>query len=234
MLCRTVPSVVVVFLFAAAHTADAGAVVTLVPQDPGPYYGGETLTVDLTIEQSPPGSDIYLRGIQLDFNASAPELTLNSFAFDFSAQQICQVVPALCGAGHVLFTSLTDNDRGSVAAIFYGTSLDPGNQIRLPGTGSITVGHINFTLPNVPGDYLLDAINLPGSINPNRHEADGAFLAFDFPHQTWMAPENLSQRGEGGGGQGSGGVAFVVVPEPATLILLAFCGLAVGPLARRP
>jgi len=79
-------SCIFVTIAAAVH---AGAAVSLVPNPAGPsYLPAQSVAIDVNSTQTG-GSDIYLRGLRFDFNASDPAIVKNSFDFDFSAQQIC-------------------------------------------------------------------------------------------------------------------------------------------------
>ena len=73
---------VVLISFCPAY---GGAIVELVPDDPGPYYGGESLIVDFWVHNQE-SFDARLRRIQLDFTETNPELSLDTtFTFDFSS-----------------------------------------------------------------------------------------------------------------------------------------------------
>lgn len=63
-----------------ASTAYAGATIELVPEQPGPYFGGETVEVDVyaTVD-----SVVYLRLLQFDFSATEPALEFGE-NFDFT------------------------------------------------------------------------------------------------------------------------------------------------------
>lgn len=66
------PSLAVVLVFASG--AGAGMVeVELIPDNPGPYYGGESRTVDVWLH-SLVDYDVRLRLLQFDFAASDPRL----------------------------------------------------------------------------------------------------------------------------------------------------------------
>ncbi len=207
-----------------ASVANAGAVVMLVPEaaPPSGYVGGETVNVDVKLMQDPGGSDIFLRGLRFDFNASDPGIVLKSFAWDFSGSVFCGSFGICDGTGYEQFPQLDDSDGAIVNNIFSSGSPNLNSQIKLPATGMVTVGHIVINLPSAPGDYLLDAMNPAASASdPNNA---GAAIDFDFANrQTWRPGSGLNMGGPEGG---DGTAAFAVVPEPATLMLLGLGGVA--------
>ena len=74
--------------------ARAGAVITLVPEHPGPYWGCETIEVEFFLSQDT-GSDIALRMLQFDMNATDPAVGLDSFEFVFDeTQELCRIMPS--------------------------------------------------------------------------------------------------------------------------------------------
>ena len=68
-MSRTVLGAVGVLLFATL--ARGQLVVELVPDNPGPYYGGETLTVDVWLH-SEVGEDFRIHILRLDFTDTDP------------------------------------------------------------------------------------------------------------------------------------------------------------------
>ena len=75
---------VVLCVIAFASTANAGVVVDLVPDQAGPYLGGESLTVDVWL-QSEETSNVWLRMVQFDFTDTDPAIGLDdTFAFDLT------------------------------------------------------------------------------------------------------------------------------------------------------
>ena len=60
-------------VFILSSPAYDGAIVELVPDDPGPYYGGESLTVDFWLHNEDP-FDFELNSVEFDFaDANSPE-----------------------------------------------------------------------------------------------------------------------------------------------------------------
>jgi hypothetical protein len=138
--------------------AYAGAVIDLVPTEPGPYLPEQHLDVQVFLTQEPGGEDVYLRLLQLDFRDTDPGITLDdTFRFDYSAQGVCVQNPALCGAQHLEFPELSRAPL--VATVYLGYVHDPELQIGLPAEGTINVGSFGMTLPTQPGQYVLDVLN---------------------------------------------------------------------------
>jgi hypothetical protein len=194
------------FVLGIASIANATANIELVPSSPGPFLGGETINVDVIINNGTPTAR-DLRLLQLDVQASDPALGLNGpFAFNLP----------LGGLGYAAFGAYP-----VPSAAYLGLSPQPGVIFNLPASGEATAGTISLTLPNAPGAYTLDVLN-PTNTDLN----EGALLNFGFggadPATNW--------RGDGlgdallTGGQTTFEVG--VIPEPATLSLLALGGLA--------
>ena len=220
---------------AFVSVAQAGAVIELVdPLNPmnAAYMGGETITVDYSVSDVADPGRIHVRMLQFDMNESDPALVLNSFEFGYVSQAICRMVPSMCGSSHAAFVDLADADGALVAASCTVMGEDGMSQMVLPFEGAPTpntgVGHLSLTLPAYvgPGEdhYMLDVMNV-GAFGPGHGTPDptnnGARIKFGFggadPMTTWTAP----------GGDLTGGMLDItVIPEPATLVLLALGGVA--------
>ena len=214
-------------VLAFATVAQAGAVIDLVPDMAGPtYMGGETITVDFRLSVDPPDQDplvaggIYARQLQFDMTQSDSALTLNSFAFNFAdAQAICALVPPMCGNGHERFPQLDNADGEVVTATYTASSQDAMTQLIIPVDGtSVSVGTLELVLPAATSQveiYTLDAITALNG-DPTNY---GAQLLYGFGGADGIPSQSRYPM--------SGGMlAFEVVPEPATLALLALGGLA--------
>ena len=206
--------------------ARAGGVVDLVPDRSGPYLVGESLDVTFLLRQDPAGEPKYIRLMQFDMNASDAALHFNSFRFDYGGQQICQIMPALCGNFYTEF-NVIPVEGIIVATAFTGMTPDQVNQIMVPSHEPITVGHLELTLPTMPGVHTLDVMNVAGTY-PN----EGALIRFGFGACDPSSPEcewNPRPMPPWGGlpTLTGGMVELVVVPEPATLVLLGLSALGI-------
>ncbi len=131
-----------------ASVAQAEVAVELVPNQPGPYMGGESLTVDVWLH-SDVSSDLSLVGIRFDFQDSDPRLSLSPmFTFDFSSIFPEPVVYEPRFAE--LPVPWTDNPV---------MCLCPELFLWLPAEGSLHIGSFDVLLPTEPGVYPADLLN---------------------------------------------------------------------------
>ncbi|UCE59330.1 MAG: PEP-CTERM sorting domain-containing protein [Phycisphaerales bacterium] len=177
---------------------------------PGPYMGGETLTVDfnvfdtgLTSFFSPPVDKCYLRGAFLDFSQSDDALMFDSaFAFDLPMD----------GGFYVTLPAMPYPSTAYASAI-----PNPAVQATLSAGGSMHLGFVSVRVPAAPGTYLIDAAT-PDPEGAGDPDNWGGRFNFGHPDVFWFRPPD----------QVSGGILTLeVIPEPATLTLLAIGGLAV-------
>lgn len=201
-------SVTATFVLACAAVAHGGAIVELVPDQPGPYTGGESLGLDVWLhsEEEVPA---LLRGVRLDFTDTDPLLLLDSvFSFDFSS------VPYDEG-----YQEMTDP---TMPVPFAWMGWDIGSPLyywELPAGGSLHIGSVGVELPWDIGVYRVDALNAD---EPD--EALGAWIRTqrwlpDYPlGETWRA-----YTGEIGGDP----YDFVIIPEPGTGCLFVVAALLV-------
>jgi hypothetical protein len=191
-------------LFASASVVNAGMVeVELIPDNPGPYYGGESLTVDVWLH-SQYEYDVGLRSVQFDFTNTDSALTLApTFEFDYS--------------------SVPDDLNGYLESLELPVPwtymwLDcycPTLLMHLDAQGSIPVGVLDVVLPMAPGVFTMDAMHADAA-----HPEDGAQVRIGFTigeTGLWRATD-----GEVVGGQRD----FLIIPEPGTLTLVALALLA--------
>ena len=78
-------SIALITMTPTTGLAGGGAWLVLEPDNPGPYFGGESLTVDLWLD-SLAEADVLLRTIRFDFSQSDPAITTDDeFVFDYSS-----------------------------------------------------------------------------------------------------------------------------------------------------
>lgn len=211
-----------VFTLIVACSARAGALITLVPNPPGPYIGGEVLTVDVAVTTD---RTILVRALGFDFSDTDASLTLlgpdgpdldttAEFVFDFSS------LPVLGSSLYLQFANF------NFPQIVY-TSPNPitGAVLTLTAGVPFPIGSFQVKLPDMPTDAVIDVMNYDGEA------ASGARIEF-FTSNTddglWTA-----QNGELLGGQ-LVLVCLDCIPEPATLAMLALgCALTGRRVVRR-
>lgn len=195
-------------VMAIGSAADGAVSLSLVPQSPGPYSPGPyspggTLDVDVVLVNEGEGLMI-MRLLQIDVEETDPRIVVEDFELDFSA--------AFGGInqGYVDYSSGTVfNWTQTVICPF------PCSYLEYP-EGSNFVGTLRARLPVERGDYVLDVLN-PFAPDNNT----GANFQWDFhdTQQAWSGDGTLT----------GGRMTLTVIPEPATLLLLA----AGAALARR-
>lgn len=173
-----------VLLLTSAGFADVGVVVELVPDNPGPYEGGESLTVDVWVH-NPVALDLHVFVVQLDFSDADQALVLDpTFAFDLSSSTVPDHFQRDLGMPVPWVANRLEYACDAC-------------RLQLPAGGSLHVGSIGVQIPNDDGSYRLDALNAD--------EADlavGAQLSVDS--KFWRAFT----------GEITGGVYDFVVPPP--------------------
>ncbi len=130
-----------------AFLETAGVVVELVPDNPGPYFGGESVTVDFWL-RSQEASDVELRTVDFDFSDTDSALTLDStFEFDFSS--------VTSGAVYDVVAELPRPSTSFLPDI----GLPFGSLLVLPAIDPLHIGSLGLELPSIPGLYQVDALN---------------------------------------------------------------------------
>ncbi len=180
-----------------ATAANAAVSLSLVPDNPGPYVGGEKVNVDLILVNDGEG-EMAMRLLQLDTALSDPALGLGDVGIDLSS------LVGTFGYG--------DFSSNSVSNVTYTLTVPQPGFTLFYNEGDNLVSTISVTLPTDPGTYILDVAN--GQAPDNN---TGANFQWDF--------DNTQQAWAGDGTLGGGRLAFVV-PEPATLALLGLGGIA--------
>lgn len=209
------PFATLVFAVIATQTVEGGAVVTLVPNNPGPYFGGESLVVDVYVTSN---QSVQARLLGFDFSASDAAIvltgpdgpdpdTIPEFVFDFST--------LIVSAFYSTFPNLPIPQT-----VTSGPGPVPGFLLNLMSGVAFHAGTVTVRLPYEPGEYVLDAMNF------DAHDTNsGARIDFDFANTvTWSTFDDGNV--ELTGGQRT----FVVVPEATTLIMLA---VGIIPLVHR-
>jgi len=216
----------------------AGAVVDVIPTEPGPYEPGQSLTMDVFLTQNPGGSYIGLRGVRLAFSSTDPALQLDpQFVFDFGTVGdgggTYASFPGMPWPSTVYF--LGNYPNGNPFDPFDGVGWSSKMLVLSPGE-PLHVGSFGVSLPSQRGDYVLDALNAANSNPDYRASISFGFGEFGGSRIDW-GPENVDQLAGGtftaSDGAGPGftfgytPIAGTIVPEPATLLLLAIGALGV-------
>ncbi len=185
-------------------------IVELVPDNAGPYYGGERVTVDFWLH-SRAEWDVYLKKVRFDFSDTSPQITLDpALNFDLSS------VDDPTGYSHHPYPELPVpwllNDYACICPSYF---------LFLPQDASLHIADVSMVLPTEPGSYFLDVLNAD-----EPHDDLGAQIKttdFFVPPFWWSAYD----------GEIAGGVyEFVIIPEPTSLWMVALCGLMI--CRRRP
>lgn len=200
-----------------ASVVNAGAVVSLVPTNPGvggTYSGGEQFTVDVNITSD---QSLQPRLLGFDFSVTDPAITLMGpdvtggpggvpdgipeFVFDMSTAFVSSA----------LYNPFPNFPRPQV--VYSSQTGIPGFVLQMNAGQPFHAGSLTIKLPTDPGTYVLDAMNAT-----DQDVNHGARIDFDFVNRTSLTAFN----GLLTGGQHE----FVVIPEPATLVLLGLGGVA--------
>lgn len=141
---------VVAFAFlaiASVARAEVKVLVEFVPDNPGPYATGESLSVDVWLH-SEVSFDSYLWLVQLDFSDSDVQLVLDpTFTFDLSSSMFPEDF-------HAVYPELPIPSAANTAEY-----ICPACRLQLPAGGSIHIGSIGVNLPDEAGTYRLDVLN---------------------------------------------------------------------------
>jgi hypothetical protein len=201
--------------------ADAFVTITEISADPaavGPneYLPGTTLQFGVEISQDT-ASDISVRLATLNFEESDPALTLvDPFNFDCAAVTGCAL--------YTQFPNYADPPN----VTYTGTTDIPGFMFVIPaeGQGSLLIGTGTVVLPDIPETYMLDLVN--ENVAMDQVTNFGTQIRFGFGTgpgdeiSEWFSREHP----DGEGVIYGGAKPLTVIPEPATLALLAIGGIA--------
>lgn len=137
--------------------------VELIPDNPGPYSGGELLNVDVWLHSEIP-DDVRLVGMRFDFEASDESLQVGPlFTFDFT----------LLDPAPNYYVTVPELPRPSV----YNSILCycPTYFLPLPAGQSFHAGRVPVRLPSITGVYRLDSLNAADA-DPEH----GGLIYFDY------------------------------------------------------
>lgn len=222
------PKLVVVCLtLFVSSAAQADAMVELSPitptNAPGGYLPGSVVDFQVGVSQDRP-VNTPIRAFRLDFAASDPALTFLG-PDDYPAGSPDGVLEFVFDFSTVSTGAMYDMFPGYPAARieYAGVGYIPGFMLEIPGAGagSLMLGTGQVELPTAPGTYMLYALNAATG-DPQNNAAQIRFgFGGDDPVTLWSAVP-----GYGDGLITGAALPLTVVPEPATLALLALGGLA--------
>lgn len=185
-------------LTAFATLAKANVVVELIPNEPGPYVGGESITVDVWLQ---PSDTLYIRGVRLDFTDSSEELNLSDqFEFDYAATP----------GGPGPWFAFTDLELPRPHTYMTLDCWCRPYWMLLQHDVPTHIGSVDVQLPNELGQFRLDVLN-----SDAQEQGFGAFI---------RAASGLDQYLFAHEGEITGGTLdFTIVPELSSLWLFATC-----------
>ena len=207
-----------------------------------PFSGGEQFRVDVWVTSD---TTISARSLQVDHLGPLTSAALmlgqdidnvnngfdgvENFWFDytsltggtFPSEGLIERTLESTTGGYADFSNLRAGPSlNAVPASTLWASSEAGEQIVLQAGVSMRIGGMWVTLPTILGDYTLDLLNAAAT-----DMNDGFRIDFNFDDpQTWSAVGG--ENAQIVYGDGGGPLTFSVVPEPATLLLLTFGGLA--------
>ncbi len=180
------------------------------------FAGGESLAIEVRVSE-PAAASSLVRFAQLDFANTDAALGVSNFQWDFSE--------TASGTGGGLW--VTSNSTPLPQAAFMPTSGNANFQWELPapvvGQSGVLLATFDVQLPVAQGSYDLNVL-LAGDSN---NSAVGGFITTGFESG------DLLTRTLGNNGLDGGDLTFVVVPEPATLVLFGLAGTVTAIRRRR-
>jgi hypothetical protein len=210
----------VVLSLATAVQGAGTSFLEIVPVVPGPHVPGSTVGFEIVFHNQE-GQDIDLRLAQVDFAATDPAIGIDYFAIDLgglASDSLHVQFPAVFAAGEAPGNTIA-------STVYISTGPVPGFMLSVADGGALSLGVVNITLPETAGEYNLDIWN-SAALNDNF----GA--RFDYGY----GPERVTLHalhGNLGVGHTTHTHSGVIIPDPATLVLLGIGGAVVG-RQRRP
>ncbi len=178
---------------ALAGTSHAAVSLSLVPEAPGPYSPGEAINIDVFLVNEGEGS-MDVRLLQVDFALTDPALEVGAFEFDFSSL-LTDIRYGDFSSGTVVNRTLTGG------CPVYGCVLQYDE-------GPNRMASLAVTLPTARGEYVLDLLN---PLAPDNNTGANFQWNWGPTQQAWSGDGTLT----------GGRMTLTVIPEPATLLLLA-------------
>jgi hypothetical protein len=166
----------VILISGASALAQVAVEVELVPDRPGPYYTGESLTIDVWLH-SRFELDVVLRDVQFDFSRSDAAIELpQTFEFDLDS------IPK--GFWTSVFPEMPVPLAQQGAAC-----ICPERFLPFPTDAHLHIGSVSVTLPPDDGPVILDASNaaIPASIGVGLWIGWTKFSPFPVTSSIWTA-----------------------------------------------
>ncbi len=177
------------------------------------FAGGENLNIEVRVSE-PTAASSLIRFAQLDFANTDAALNVSNFQWDFS-----ETASGTGGSSWV-----TSNATPLPQAVFMPLTGDANVQWEIvTGQPGVLLATFDVQLPAVQGSYDLDVL-LAG--NPNNSAVGGVIT-------TGFTAGELLTRTLGNEGLAGGALTFIVVPEPATLVLFGLAGSVTAIRRRR-
>lgn len=164
-----------IILLLIPSLVSAGAIVTLTPEPPehpSGYRLGEVVRVDISIQldaNSP--ATIRARLIQFDTSDSSDELVITPIEnhpgadigpipfWNLGGSTTCANDETSCGTNYFIDGSLSDATPQLLNLTYTGLTTSGSFMVVLRQSNPVYVGSFNVTLPEVPGEYLIDVLN---------------------------------------------------------------------------
>lgn len=180
--------------------AHGGAVVELVPSNSGPYFGGESIAVDVWMT-SDTAEPRLLDVARFDFENSDERVQLAPvLSFDFTT------IPSGLN-GYLTFPELP---RPATFQSF--DCICPQHYIPLPSQEAVHIASLQVELPLEQGTYLIDALNAKSTGDELGARIEVISTKGLGEPDIWLAQAGQITDGR---------VALEVIPEPSSLLICA-------------